>query len=633
MTYACMRRISRLPRGGRNGGQNCAANEKAFHFFRALAACLPALCLCLSLCAPAVLAAPAEDGGVADLVDILDDAAAETLRGDIAEFSANYPAGFLILTLSPGTYDTLESAAESVYLGGGYGYEDTEDGFALAYDAETRALALCSFGAAKNWVPEEFLRFAEEQTARYEVEHGTFGALYSGFRYIESYLETTPPGTADTAALVIGGVARVGEGSSLPPWYPADRDSFQFYHDESAPRVADSAGLFTAYEAEQMERRLAELRGELGRDIVIYTDRSAYGLGHDICAADFYDYNGYGIGEDREGACLFICMDPNDRGWCCCCTGPVTRGLYTESIANRIDDALYEYMAAGNYAAGVSDWIENFARLYRKGDPFAPDWYPAADEQIVRAHNDQAPRIVDDSGALTGSELQKLTEQASAIASKYGIDVAIHVAPYPNGISRQDFSDKWYQAQGYGYGDGYDGLLLTAFWQPGYYGNCYLTAEGKGADKLSEVNAERLTGFCKELLDEGRVYDALTRYLTQAAHMERTGRVPRSAAYWAVMAVLSALIGSLIGGIGLGGARRKMRTVRTAVDADHYLAVNGIRSLGDRLINTTTTRSYNPPPRPRSSGGGRSSSSGGSSYHSSYHGSSGASHSGSGRKF
>lgn len=423
-------------------------------------------------------------------------------------------------------------------------------------------------------------------------------------------------------------IARVGEGSSLPPWYPADRDSFQFYYDESAPRVADSAGLFTGREAERMERRLSELRDELERDIVIYTDRSSYGLSRVTCAEDFYDFNGYGIGADREGVCLFICMDPADRGWWVACSGPVTRGLYTESIANRMDDALYEYMSAGDYAGGVSDWIENFARLYRKGDPFAPDWYPAAGEQIARTHNDKAPRVVDDAGLLTDSELRQLTAQAAEISSKYGIDVAIHAAPYPDGISRQDFSDVWYQVQGYGYGDSYDGLLLTAFWQPGYYGECRLTAEGRGADRLTEVNAERLMSACKGYLDEDKGYEAFSNYLRKLSHMERTGRVPRNAFYWGFMGVLSALLGSLIGGIGLARAKGKMKTVRKAVNADHYLSVNGIRSLGDRLINVTTTRTYSPPPK-KSSGG----SSGGSSYTSSHTGSSGAMHSGSGRNF
>ena len=119
---------------------------------------------------------------------------------------------------------------------------------------------------------------------------------------------------------------RVGDGDpALPAWYPKDPLSFPFYHDEKAPRVIDIADIFSGEEEQQMEARLAELRTSLGKDIVILADVSTYGLSRSVYAADFYDFNGYGIGPDREGVCLMICMEPGNRGWWCCCTGPVTR--------------------------------------------------------------------------------------------------------------------------------------------------------------------------------------------------------------------------------------------------------------------------------------------------------------------
>ncbi|MBR3561904.1 MAG: hypothetical protein IKN81_10350 [Oscillospiraceae bacterium] len=64
--------------------------------------------------------------------------------------------------------------------------------------------------------------------------------------------------------------------------------------------------------------------------IVIYTDVTDYDLGKDICAADFYDFNGYGYGGEHEGICLFIDMDAYDRGWWVCapaeCRAPRSTG-------------------------------------------------------------------------------------------------------------------------------------------------------------------------------------------------------------------------------------------------------------------------------------------------------------------
>ena len=154
----------------------------------------------------------------------------------------------------------------------------------------------------------------------------------------------------------------------MPAWYPANPSNFQLFHNQNSPRVVDEANIFTDEEERRLETQIGEIRSELQKDIVIYTDVTDYGLTRSICAADFYDFNGYGYGDEREGICLFICMNPAERGWWCCCTGSETRAIYAEESANLIDDALYEYMGAGSYADGVADWIENIARLYRSAE-------------------------------------------------------------------------------------------------------------------------------------------------------------------------------------------------------------------------------------------------------------------------
>ena len=117
---------------------------------------------------------------------------------------------------------------------------------------------------------------------------------------LEADHEILPDGQKPDASL------RVGEGSDMPAWYPKDTNTFPFYHDADAPRVVDQADIFTDEEEAQMEKRLAQLRGQLSKDIVIFTDVSTHGLSHTAYADDFFDYYGYGIGEDFEGVCLMV---------------------------------------------------------------------------------------------------------------------------------------------------------------------------------------------------------------------------------------------------------------------------------------------------------------------------------------
>ena len=116
--------------------------------------------------------------------------------------------------------------------------------------------------------------------------------------------------------------------------------------------------------------------------------------------------------------------------------------------------------------------------------------------------------------------------------------------------------------------------------------------------------------------------------------MEKTGRVPRTGGYWGWIAVLGAIVGAIFGGITLGAAKSKMAVPRVKQTAIDYLERDSLRinRVQDQYLNTTTTRKYSPVER--SSGGGSSGGGGGrSSYSSSYSGSSGTSHSGSGRSF
>lgn len=159
--------------------------------------------------------------------------------------------------------------------------------------------------------------------------------------------------------------------SSLPDWYPADVNAFSFFSDPSADRVVDRADIFSDNQESLMRRRIAEISAQYGKDVVIYTDNSAYGMPQNMLAADYYDFNGYGIGTARDGLCLFICMDPLDRGWQTVATGGVM-DVYTEPNANIMDNALYNYLASARYGEGVLDWLDSVEVLYRDGTLIKP---------------------------------------------------------------------------------------------------------------------------------------------------------------------------------------------------------------------------------------------------------------------
>ena len=565
---------------------------------------------------------------VIDYTETLSDAEVESLDEDCIAILSDYKVdlAFLVLTQEDQGSDSLEAWARDAYDACSFGYGSNRDGFMAVYNADTEEIVLVCFGSAEARMDEDFRDFILSAAPGYREEYGIFGVLYAVIRHTSNYL-------ADHPAYVPAGQNGRGGTAGKPAWYPDDPAHFEKYHDPAAPRVVDVADLFTDEEEAAMEERLGEIRAELGKDIVIFTDVSSYDLGHDIYSADFYDFNGYGIGDEYEGVCLFVCMDTAHRGFWTCCTGPETRALFTESIANQLDDRLFDYMVDGDYGDGVADWIENFRNLYRTGMPFPPAWLPEGGT-YTRTHDAAALRVVDELGALSGEELQSLTAQAKAISDKYGIDVAVATLRNTTDRFDRDFIDFYYEVKGYGFGENYDGILLTLVLDNYHSTSCYVSGYGKGGEKLTEVNLKRLESkvYNKNLTGSG--YEALSLGLKDLGHMEKTGRVPRTGGYWGWITVLGAIVGAIFGGITLGAAKSKMAVPRVKQTAIDYLERDSLRinSVQDQYLNTTTTRKYSPVER--SSGGGSSGGGGGrSSYSSSYSGSSGTSHSGSGRSF
>ena len=133
---------------------------------------------------------------------------------------------------------------------------------------------------------------------------------------------------------------------------------------------------------------------------------------------------------------------------------------------------------------------------------------------------------------------------------------------------------------------------------------------------------------CEDSVDSG-CYDALNSWLDQLEHVYKTGRAPRSLKSWLGTAIAGLIGGAVFGGVALLFALGNMRTKSLSYDADEYISKGGInvRKTRDDFTGTTTSRRYAPPKRESSDSGG------GSSYSSSYSGSSGSSHSGSGRSF
>ncbi len=555
------------------------------------------------------------------------------LDKDCIKFIEKFKIDMVLLTYDRGEDDKtdLKSFADGYYEDCNFGYGDTKDGIMATFDTYKKTVQYTFYGKAIGLIPDSYADFAAKEAVKQLDKYGEFGVLYTSLIYMRDYLDDKRGQAASgKSEPVIDEPVKEEDTSkpvntaAMPDWYPEDISKFEFFHDPDAPRVVDTADIFTDNEEKELALLIKEASAEANKDIVIFTDVSTYGLERKIYAADFYDFNGYGFGDDREGVCLMICMDPDDRGWWTCCTGPDTMELYTESIANQIEDELYYYMANGDYGSGVADWIENMKTLFIKGIPFAPDWYPDRDAEFVRIHDTNAPRASDITGDLTEEQLEYLEKRCREMSERFGYDIVVHIADNTFGMGRYGYPEEFYYYNGYGFGDNYEGIIAVLY---KYSDTASIHAYGKANDKLTETNHSRLVAH-SEIEDQ---YKAAVKFLDNIEHMEKTGRVPRTMFEWIIAAVLSLIVGAVFAAIDYLRAKAGMKTPSIAFDANNYVVRGSlyIKGVLDRYLRTTTTKTYDP----EDDDSGSSSSGGGSSYSSSYSGSSGSSHTGSGRSF
>lgn len=133
------------------------------------------------------------------------------------------------------------------------------------------------------------------------------------------------------------------------------------------PKVYDEAALFSEQERELLEQRAVELSERIKLDIVIVTITDAQGKTSRDYADDFYDYNGFGYGENYDGLLLLINMDDREVYISTC--GKAIE-YFTDKRIEAVLDSIYTYLSDGNYSAGAEAFLDEVEYYVQKGIPY-----------------------------------------------------------------------------------------------------------------------------------------------------------------------------------------------------------------------------------------------------------------------
>lgn len=156
--------------------------------------------------------------------------------------------------------------------------------------------------------------------------------------------------------------------------------------DRLLPRLVDNADLLDDEEETALLEKLDEISERQKLDVVIATVESMDGATAEAFADDFFDYNGYGFGEERDGILLLISMEERDWAMSTCGYGITA---FTDAGLNYISGKFTPKLSDGDYSGAFTvfaDLCDDFITQAKTGEPYdtgnlpkgtvSPIWIP-----------------------------------------------------------------------------------------------------------------------------------------------------------------------------------------------------------------------------------------------------------------
>jgi len=272
------------------------------------------------------------------------------------------------------------------------------------------------------------------------------------------------------------------------------------------------------------------------------------------------------------------------------------------------------------------------------------------------------PRLTDDADLLTDSEEAHLLERLDSLSGQLEFDIVVVTADNLSGYSFYDavysdddieeFADDYFDANGYGFGENRDGVILAVNMNDRAY---HISTSGSGIDAISDYDIEQLGGMIVSYLADADYYNAFSAFAEEAAqcvidyrngvtdeytygdenygeynygnygeynYVRTLTKAEKFKEDAPKNAIVSIIIGLVVGFISVTSMKNKLTSVSHKSGAADYAVNDSISFSNNAEVflyhNVTAVPKPKDPPRNKTGGGGGFS---GSSVHTSHSGS------------
>lgn len=248
---------------------------------------------------------------------------------------------------------------------------------------------------------------------------------------------------------------------------------------------------------------------------------------------------------------------------------------------------------------------------------------------VSATESNHPSRVVDEADLLTSEEESRLLNELNEISERQQFDVVVVTVDSLGGKSAEAFADDYFDYNGYGMGESYDGALMLVSIE---YRDWQISTCGYGITALNDRNLAYMEDEIVYYLSDGEYYEAFSefgslcdQFVTDAQNgTSSTSGSPSAGTNPLTLLLGCLLLGFLFAMIPVYNMKKQMKSVYIRQEASDYIRRDKtmITKSRDAFLYHTVTRKRRP--KETSNGGG------GSTVHRS---SSGRSHGGRGGKF
>lgn len=198
------------------------------------------------------------------------------------------------------------------------------------------------------------------------------------------------------------------------------------------------------------------------------------------------------------------------------------------------------------------------------------------------------PRLVDNADLLTESEKVELNATLDEISSRQEMDVVVVTVYSLDGKTSTEYADDFYDDNGYGFGESYDGILLLISMEDHDWA---ISTCGEAIEVFTDAGQEYMTDQFISYLSEEEYKTAFTTYadicdefITQAKTGEPydSDNLPKEPFAAGKNLVISLIIGLVAAFIVTGIMRSKLKSVRSEAAASNYMKKDSLKVTNSR---------------------------------------------------